>query len=90
MTPKELHEACHEACMQCPQFRGYDDDTIVDHRGTQFGDIPKRGMYAVYQFWKDDDLLWRGGYCEELPPEARRIFKEIEGVIKKAIQEHFQ
>lgn len=26
MTPKEFHEACHDACLECPQFSGYDDD----------------------------------------------------------------
>jgi hypothetical protein len=90
MTPAEFHEACHDACMQCPQFTGYDDDQQFQGRSGAFGSIPKKGMYAVYQFWKDDALLMEHGYFEALSPEAKDIFERIEGVIKKAIKEAFQ
>lgn len=90
MTPKEFHEACHEACLQCPQFGGYDDDQQFHGRSGTFGSVPRKGMYAVYKFWKDDALLMDKGYIEALAPEAREIFDNIEAVIEKAIKEHFQ
>ena len=90
MTPKEFHEACHEACLQCPQFRGYDDDQQFRGRPGTFGSVPKKGMYAVYKFWKDDALLMEHGYYKALPSEAQEIFDNIEAVIEKAIKEHFQ
>lgn len=90
MTPKEFHEACHNACLECPQFQGYDDDQQFQGGSTAFSKIPKKGMYAVYKFWKDDAILMDHGYYECLPPEAKEIFDNIEDVIKKATKEHFQ
>jgi hypothetical protein len=29
ITAKEIHEACHDAMLQCPQFDGWDDDTSI-------------------------------------------------------------
>ena len=57
MTPKEFHEACHEAICSCPQFQGYDDDQYFQGFG-EFSKIPKKGMLAVIKFWRKDDLLW--------------------------------
>lgn len=90
MTPKELHEACHNACLECPQFLGYDDDQKFLGGSIAFSKIPKKGMYAVYTFWKDNAILMEHGYYKALPPEAQDIFDNIEAVIKKAIKEHFQ
>ena len=52
MTPKEFHEACHDAICQCPQFRGYDDDTYFQDFG-EFGEIPRKGIVNVIKFWRD-------------------------------------
>ena len=89
MTPKEFHEACHGAICQCPQFRGYDDDQMFLSGSTPFAKIPKKGMYAVYQFWKDDALLMESGYYDALPEGAKDIFERIEKVIAAAIQKEF-
>lgn len=86
MTPSEFHEACHEACMQCPQFRGYDDDTLVGEWGA-FGDIPKKGIVKVIKFWRDDRLLWDMGYSECLPEEIQDLFAKIDTLLDKAIKE---
>lgn len=88
MSPQEFHDACHEACCECPQFRPIDDDCYIDWGRTTFGDIPKKGMYAVYQYWKHDQTLWRSGYHECLPESARLIFKNIEKVIAKAVKDY--
>ena len=88
MTPQELHEACHDACKQCPQFAGYDDDQTV---GSEvFGDIPKKGMYAVYKFWKEEPLLWDRGYAMALPQEAINLFHAADKAIEKALKEVFR
>lgn len=90
MTPAEFHEACHGACLECPQFQGYDDDQKFLGGSTAFSKIPKKGMLAVYKFWKDDAILFEHGYYKCLPPDALEIFDSIEAVIEKAIKEHFQ
>jgi hypothetical protein len=90
MTPQEFHDACHYACLQCPQFPGYDDDQMFMGADTPFGDIPKKGMYAVYQFWKDDALLMERGYFNALPEEVKDIFNRIEKVIAAAIEKEFR
>ena len=89
MTPHEFHEACHEAISQCPQFRGYDDDQMFLGGTVPFAKIPKKGMYAVYQFWKDEALLMEHGYYKALPEEAQDIFERIEKVIAAAIKKEF-
>jgi DUF971 family protein len=93
VTPKELHETCHEAAMQCPQFQGYDDDQnflLPDGRSVEFGDIPKKGYAAVIQFWKEEKHLFEFGYFECLPPDVQQMFDEIDAVIAKAIKDYFK
>lgn len=85
MTPTEFHEACHEACFSCPQFRGYDDDTIFDEWG-EFGNIPKRGMVKVVKFWRDERILWEMGYSEELPQDIQDLFERIDALLDEAIR----
>ena len=86
MTPKEFHEACHNACLECPQFRGYDDDTHIGEWG-EFGKIPDKGMVYVIKFWKDNDLLWGSGYSEALPKEVQDLFEKIDTLLDAAIRE---
>ena len=90
MTPKELHDACHEACMECPQFSGYDDDQCFTGSTRAFGDIPKGGYQAVIAFWKDDQYLWEHGYYNALPQEVQDMFEGIEALYQKAIKEFFK
>ena len=86
MTPQEFHDACHEACMECPQFRPYDDDQEIMGWGL-FGDIPKRGWLKVVKFWKEDRLLWEMGYDQALPEEVSEMFDEIDKAFERAILE---
>jgi hypothetical protein len=84
ITAKYIHDACHEACMQCPQFREIDDDCYFPGWGN-FGDIPKKGIHKTILFWSNDELLWSKGYSAELPDDVKRIFKDIDKVIADAI-----
>ena len=86
MTPQEFHEACHEACMECPQFQPYDDDQEILGWG-EFGKIPKRGWLKVVKFWKEDRLLWEMGYYKTLPDEVTELFDEIDKAFERAILE---
>ena len=54
-----------------------------------FAKIPRKGLYAVYQFWKDEALLMEYGYYDALPEEAKDIFERIEKVIAAAIKKEF-
>lgn len=91
MTPKEFHEACHEAILECPQCMGYEDDTWLGDMGfpCEFADLPKKGWNAVISFWKQDDTLWQAGYSECLPEEVLQAFEAIEELHKKAIKAYF-
>lgn len=86
MTPKELHNICHQAAMQCPQFRAYSSDQRID--GIKFGSIPKKGYVAVINFWKDDLILWEYGYYEALPDEVQQLFEDIDKVMNKAVKNY--
>lgn len=85
MKPREFHEACHDACMECPQFRGYDDDTYF-HEFGEFGDIPRKGMRTVIKFWKDNEILWQSGYSSALPQEIQELFSRIDALLDEAIK----
>lgn len=85
MSPAEFHEACHEACLQCPQFRGYDDDTTLGEWGF-FGDIPKKGIVNVVKFWRDNEILWDSGYSAALPQEIQDLFGRIDALLDEAIR----
>lgn len=89
MTPKELHEECMEACLQCdPSYYNFDDDQNFRGHG-QFSKIPKKGHYAVIQFWREYGTpLWEHGYDEALSEEAKQIFAGIDKVIAKAIKKY--
>lgn len=86
MTPKEFHQACHEACYECPQFRGYDDDSHFGEWG-EFGKIPKKGMIHVIKFWRDNEILWDEGYSAALPEEIQGLFAKIDELLDKTIKE---
>lgn len=88
MTPKELHDACHEAKLECPGAIAYDDDTYFSGFG-MFAEIPEKGLMNVVKFWRDDNTLWESGYSEALPQEALTIFKDLDKVINKAINDYF-
>ena len=86
MTPREFHDACHEACYECPQFRGYDDDMTLGEWG-EFGDIPKKGMAHVIKFWRGNEILWEHGYSAALPQEVQGLFEKIDKLLDAAIKE---
>ena len=89
MTAQELHDACHAAMCDCPQFRFWDDDADFGPRWGQFGNIPKKGMHKTILFWREwGDLLWEKGYSESLPPEAQVLFENIDKVIAKSIEDY--
>ena len=93
MTPKELHEICHEAAQECPQFRGYDDDQtfrLASGNLCEFGKIPGKGYATVIQFWKEEGHLFNMGYYECLPRDIQQMFDEIDMVIAKAINGYFK
>ena len=88
MTPQELHDECHRACMECPQFKMYPNHLVITGLG-EFGEIPKKGMYAVVQFWRNEDLLFgRHGYSAALSDDAIKIFNNIDRVIRDAIKNY--
>lgn len=90
MTPTELHNICHEAALQCPQFRGYDDDQCFVGELRSFGDIPKGGFPAVVKFWREEGHLFNLGYDATLPEHIQELFANIDDVINKAITSHFR
>lgn len=85
MTPKEFHEACHDACQACPQFRPYDDDQYITGYG-YFDKIPKKGWMVLIKFWKEESLLWDRGYSEALPEEVQEIFDSIDKLFEESIK----
>ena len=87
MNAQELHDACHEACMECPQFMAYDDDTMISGWPQEFGDVPKKGLHNVIKFWRNHgEVLWDAGYENALPDEIRQIFKDIDLIESEAIR----
>ena len=89
ITAQYLHDACHEAMCECPQFRGYDYDSHFQGWG-MFGEIPKKGLYKTYRFWQNyGDLLWDKGYDECLPQDVQEFFRDVDKVIADALKKHF-
>lgn len=88
MTPKKLHKICHEAAMQCPQFKGYDNDQYVGDK--KFGKIPKGGYYEVIKFWKADHYLFSLGYCDALPEHVLEMFENFDKVVEQAVNQYFK
>jgi hypothetical protein len=85
-----IHEACHEAMLECPQFSGYDDDEYFSGYGV-FGNIPKSGIYKTIMFWREFGfLLWENGYEETLPEDVRDLFDNIDIVIDSAIKNYIK
>lgn len=74
MTPKQVHKACHAACLKCPQFVGYDGCSFLGFG--KFKNIHKKGMDNVLLFWSKNSTLWQTGYSEELPHEVLNLFKQ--------------
>ena len=88
MNAKYIHDACHEAMLECPQFRGYDDDAYFDGYG-EFGDIPKKGIYKTIMFWREwGHNLWNSGYEQALPENVIEMFDNIDKVMEKAINDY--
>ena len=44
----------------------------------------------VYNYWKDDRILWEMGYYKALPDNIQKMFDEIEVVIQKAVNEYLK
>ena len=42
MNAQHIHQSCHDAMYQCPQFRGFDDQSFINYGN--FDDIPKLGI----------------------------------------------
>lgn len=83
---RHLHDACHEAMLECPQFRGWDDDTIFEGWG-EFGNIPNLGLAKTIKFWREEGyLLWEHHYEDCLPEEYQRLFREIDVAIERTIE----
>lgn len=89
-----IHDACHQAAMNCPQFRGYDDDqqVLVNGRWVDFGDLPNKGLETVVRFWRSPeqsggDLLFRKGYAEGLPEDVAQIFERVDALLSQAISQ---
>lgn len=80
MTPAEFHKVCHDAILKCPQVNGYKINDTLYPSYEKFWDLPKRGWAAVIRFWEKDDTLWRSGYHEYLPKEAKEIFRKASKV----------
>ncbi len=76
MSPYELHEMCHEAMLECPQFGGWDDDQLFVHYG-RFGDIPKKGIRHVFNFWNDESYLFETGYDDLLSDDAKTVIHKL-------------
>ena len=89
MSPKELHEICHEAMQECPQFDYYEDDSYFCNYG-EFKDIPKKGFSAVIRFWKEETSLFDTGYNEALPKYVQEAFEELDAVISNTINNYFK
>ena len=88
MNAHYLHDACHDAVCQCPQFLGYEDDTYFTGYG-DFSDIPKKGLYKTVQFWREYGyLLWEYGYEDELPDDVKEVFENIDSVIAKSVENY--
>ena len=88
MTAQELHDACHDAMCQCPQFRGWDDDQHFSGYG-EFATVPRKGLYATVKFWKEFGyLLWDKGYSDALPTEVQELFDDIDRVIEQAVKDY--
>ena len=83
---KYIHNACHDACCGCPQFRGYDADNYF-HEFGKFRKIPNKGMAHTLRFWLSEPsgLLWGKGYYVELPQGVQDIFNEVRGAMDAAI-----
>ena len=86
MTPREFHDACHDAICECPQFDPYDDDQEILGWG-EFGNIPKKGWVKTIRFWKENDLLWDMGYSQCLPEEVQELFDKVDRLFEQAIKE---
>ncbi len=89
MNAKKLHQICYEAYLECPQAREYYGDEEI-HGWGRFYDIPKKGILNVYNYWKDDRILWEMGYYQALPDKIQKMFDEIEVVIQKAVNEYLK
>ena len=90
MNAQKLHEECHAACRVCPQFRPFKGHLWIPKYGF-FRDIPKKGVWNVLKFWMGyhGDTLWEMGYAAELSRETLELFSSIDGIINKALKEHF-
>jgi hypothetical protein len=89
MNAKKLHEICYEAYLECPQAREWEGDEEIPGFG-RFYDIPKKGILNVYNYWKDDRILWEMNYYKALPDNIQKMFDEIEVVIQKAVNEYLK
>lgn len=92
MSAKYLNEAFIDACEQCPNFQGFDDDQteIVNGSYVNVAMLHKKGAAAVIRYWSDEttiggNLIHNSGYLEELPVEVVMLLDKIELIIDRAI-----
>lgn len=94
MDAKYVNEACMAACDECPQHRGFDDDTRELGGGTytNVSKLHRKGILAVVKYWRDPQtiggqLLWEFGYSDCLDPTILELFENVDQIINKAITE---
>lgn len=83
MDATELHNECITACMECPQFQGFDDDSreLLRGRSVEVNALPSKGLAALLWYWSMTDsiggeLLWESGYASALSDEARDMLDQ--------------
>jgi len=93
MNAKELNEAFLEACGQCPQFRGFDDDQeeMVDGRHINVASLHNKGSIAVLSYWRNaqtigGSVIHNAGYAACLPEEVVSLMERIDSIVNEAIK----
>lgn len=94
MNARLLNRACMDACDECPQHRGFDDDQSELHNGRYIdvATLHTKGIAAVIKYWRDPTtiggaLLWEHGYYQALDPEIQQLFEKVDTIVDNAIKE---
>lgn len=97
MNAEELNGAFIDACNQCPQFDGFDEDQqeLVNGRYVNVAALHKKGAVAVLRYWFNRDtiggnLIHNMGYEAFLPTEVlsflARVDAEIDAALSRALE----
>ena len=90
MEAKYVNQACIEAALQCPQFKGFPDKTEIEYwNSIGYGceNVPKlhkEGLARVIEYWLDDEegsggeILWGYDYYKFLPDDIKELFMLVE------------